>query len=57
LVTVTLPLAAIFDSIRSVLGQILSSRAGPTRVNPRASRGRTYGRTADRSRRECTATL
>jgi hypothetical protein len=48
-----LPLAAIFNSTRLILGQILSSRAGPTGVsNSRASSGRPHSGTAGNSRRD-----
>ena len=48
LVTVTLPLAAVFDSIGLILGQILPSSSGPTSVSPRSASGGAYGSTADR---------
>jgi hypothetical protein len=40
LITVTLPLAAVFDSVRAILAQILATSSGPTRVAPLASSGR-----------------
>ena len=43
LVTVTLPLAAVFNSIGVILGQILPSSPRPTSVSPRAASGGTYG--------------
>ena len=52
LVTVALPFATIFYSTGLILGQILATSSGPTRVNPSAASGGAYGSTADSSRRE-----
>jgi hypothetical protein len=43
LVTVTLPLATVFNSFGAILGQILPSSSGATYVCPRTAGGRRAG--------------
>jgi hypothetical protein len=43
LVAVTLTLAAVFNSLGAILGQILPSRSGPTNISPGAAGASTYG--------------
>jgi len=52
LVTVALPLAAIFNSIGPILGHILSSSSRSASVCPSKASGGAYGRTARDPRRE-----
>ena len=52
LVTVALPLAAIFNSIGAILGHILPSSSRPASVCPSKASGGAYGSTAGNSRRE-----